>query len=486
MTRIAPEKPLPHVLPHEYPSTIPDYSGAANAGSELPSQANPSTAKSIWRSVLGWSGLVAASFAAGWYFGGARESRYHQISLTEGAATSQESSSAIPVTVAPISERTVARTVSAVGSLHAFEDVAVSSKVEGRVQRILADLSTRLKPGDVLLELDATDARLAVRQAERSLQAELAKWGFQGVPDETIDLSQLPSVRSAKAKFDLSTARFERMQRLKSTGSVSDDDFDQARTDLGVLENEWHKEQLLAQSSAAVARLRAADLAIAEQRLADCQVRVPVPSLTDPEVEPEYIVSERLVSEGSLLRPGTEVFRLVFGRTLKLRLSVPEMHAASVQPGQRVDVYPSSMDKPLPGTVAKVAPSVDRATRTFMVEVYVSNALGSLKPGGFAKASIRIAESERAVTVPTSSVYSLAGVQKVFVLDDGVVKEHQVVLGEQTKDWVEITQPSLPVGALVATSGQRLLSDGVSVKVRVAEDHRDEEPSPKPTSEDPS
>ncbi|MFN9853577.1 MAG: hypothetical protein ACK57P_17315, partial [Planctomycetota bacterium] len=115
MTRIAPEKPLPHVLPHEYPSTIPDYSGAADAGSELPSQANPSTAKSLWRSVLGLSGVVAASVAAGWSVGGARASRQQQISLTEGAATSQESSTAVPVTVAPISERTVARTVSAVG-----------------------------------------------------------------------------------------------------------------------------------------------------------------------------------------------------------------------------------------------------------------------------------------------------------------------------------------------------------------------------------
>jgi RND family efflux transporter MFP subunit len=480
MTRIAPEKPLQHVSSLEYPL------GTAEPRIELTSQAIPSAAKSIWRSMLGWSGLIAASFAAGWYFGGARESRQHQIALTEGAAASQESSTAIPVTVAPISERTVSRTVSAVGSLHAFEDVAVSSKVEGRVQRILVDVSTRVKPGDVLLELDATDARLAVEQSERSLQAELAKWGFKGVPDEKIDLSQLPSVRSAKAKFDLSTARFERMQRLKTTGSVSDDDFDQARTDLGVLENDWHKEQLLAQSSAAVARLRAADLAIAQQRLADCQMRAPVPSLTDPKVEPEYIVSDRLVSEGSLLRPGTEVFRLVFGRTLKLRLSVPEIHASSVQPGQRVDVYPRSMDQPLSGTVAKVSPTVDRATRTFMVEVYVSNALGSLKPGGFAKASIRVAESDRAVTVPTSSVYSLAGVQKVFILDDGVVKERQVVLGEQTKDWVEITQPSLPVGALVATSGQRLLSDGISVKVRVAEDVREEATTPKPTSEDPS
>ena len=444
------------------------------------SMASRRRTRRILQSLIGWIGVVAVSFLAGWYFGGTRATRNSLITLRKELPATRDSSNAVPVTVEPITERTVARTVSAVGSLHAFEEVIVSPKVDGRVQRILADVATRVKPGDVLLELDATDIRLTVQQAERSLQAELAKWGFQGVPDENVDLSELPSVRSAKARFELSRARFERMQNLKSTGSVSDDDFDQARTDLGVLENEWRKEQLLAQSSAAVARLRAADLAIAQQRLIDCQVRAPIPSLSDPEHEAEYIVSERMVSEGSQLRPGTEVFRLVFGRTLKLRLSVPEVHASAIQVGQRVDVFPSSIAQPLSGTVAKVSPAVDRATRTFMVEVYVSNASGILKPGGFAKASIRVSESERAVTVPVSSVYSLAGVQKIFVIHDGVAKEYLVSVGEQAKDWVEIASPSIPVGAMVVTSGQRLLSEGVPVKIRSTEP-KDDEPAPTPT-----
>ena len=482
MTQIAPDKLLPHVSPVEptstsIPTVILDVPTPMHKRMESDNSASISSrrrTRRILQSIIGWIGVVAISFLAGWYFGGTRATQNSLITLREELPGSQDSSTAIPVTVEPIMQRSVARTVSAVGSLNAFEEVMVSPKLEGRVQRIVADVSTRIKPGDVLLELDATDARLAVQQAERSLQAELAKWGFQGVPDEDVDLSQLPSVRSAKAKYELSKARFERMQSLKTTGSVSDDDFDQARTDVGVLENEWRKEQLLAQSSAAVARLRAADLAIAQQRLNDCQVRAPIPSINDPEHEAEYVVSERLVSEGSLLRPGTEVFRLVFGRTLKLRLSVPETYATSVEVGQRVDVFPSSIEKPLSGKVAKVSPAVDRATRTFMVEVYVSNSAGTLKPGGFAKASIRIAESEQAVTVPMSSVYSLAGVQKIFVIQNGMANEYVVSIGEQGKEWVEISSPSIPVGAMVVTSGQRLLSDGVPVKVRSAEPKNDE------------
>jgi RND family efflux transporter MFP subunit len=154
------------------------------------------------------------------------------------------------------------------------------------------------------------------------------------------------------------------------------------------------------------------------------------------------------------------------GKTLKLRLAVPESYSAKVKVGQLVTVYPSAGAEPVQGRVSKIAPSVDRVTRTFVVEVEVPNESGNYKPGGFAKASILVGDAERAVTVPSSSIYSLAGIQKIFVIDQGMAREHHVQLGEQNEDWIEISEPQLPVGAQVITSGQRLLSDGLAVAVR--------------------
>jgi len=58
-------------------------------------------------------------------------------------------------------------------------------------------------------------------------------------------------------------------------------------------------------------------------------------------------------------------------------------------------------------------------------------------------------------------VYSLAGIHKIFLDDEGRAKEEHVVLGEQGKDWVEILSPELAANQQVITSGQRMLSDGV-------------------------
>ena len=419
-------------------------------------------AKSNWTN-WAWVVVTALSFLAGRFVIGERH-RDTLVALNEdGSASSLYRGDAVVITAETVTLRPIQRTVDAVGTLHGFEELTVSSKVEGRVEKIHHDLSSIVKPGEILLELDATDARLAVDQSERSLQAELAKWGFASVPDEGYDLSQLPMVVSSRLRFDLAKSRLDRMLPLETTKSISQDDLEQAKSESQITESDWKNQLLMANSAAAVARLRAAELAIAKQKLRDCEIRVPTPTLTGNPQDEIYTVSERMVSEGTLLRPGTEVFRLVLGRTLKLRLPVPEVHSSRIAVNEKVLIATSSMPEGRVGRVAKISPSIERTTRTFIVEVEVPNEDGKCKPGSFAKASIQVGISEKSATVPLSALYSLAGINKIFLVQGDHVREIQVTLGEQTSEWVEIASPSIPSGSRVVTSGQRMLSDGAPV-----------------------
>lgn len=385
-----------------------------------------------------------------------------------GPATTSDSSR-IFVTSEPVVRRTLQRSVEAVGTLFGFEELAISSKLEGRVVKIHYDLASIVKPGDVLLELDETDAKLAVEQASRSVQAELAKWGFTQIPTDNEDLTKLPTVISAKLRYELAKSRLERMVPLQASNSISADDLEQAKSDARVLESDYRNQLLMAGSAAATARLRNAELMIAQQRLNDCKLRVPTPTMTDNAADQIYAISERLVSEGSQLRQGTEVFRLVLGKTLKLRLAVPEAFSGKIATGQKVLLTTSSIDHETEGTVARISPAIDRATRTFIVEVEVPNHEGLLKPGSFAKAKILIDSDPNAITVSHAAVYSFAGIHKLFLLENQSAREVKVRLGDQSSEWVEIVEPKLSEGAMVITSGQRLLSEGALVSLREIE-----------------
>ena len=408
--------------------------------------------------------LLVAAFGGGWWFANNQANHHERMSLPESELVLKND--AIVVTAEPIVYRDVQRYVEAVGTLNGFEEITLSSKQEGRVLRIHHDLSSIVKPGELLLELDSTDAKLAYDQANRNVQTELAKWGFKSVPDESEDLQQLPTVVSARLRFELAQSRLTRMTPLKASNSVSAEDWEQAKSDVLVQQSEWQNQLLMANSAAATARLRNAELAIADQRIKDISIRAPLPTVLSNPADHFYSISERLVSEGTLVRPGTEVFKLVLGKTLKLRLSIPEAYSRQVMVGQTVDLVTGASQKASIGTIERIAPSIDRTTRTFVVEVTVPNQDGFLKPGGFAKAKILVGKDTKATTIPIHGLYSFAGLNKVFINENSVAKEFKVKLGVQTDEWVEIVEPALPANGSVVTSGQKLLSEGCSISLR--------------------
>src|SRR5437870_668205 len=98
--------------------------------------------------------------------------------LPPEAAGSHADAGAVTVTVSPVSFQPVQRIVGVVGTLHGYEEISLGAKVAGRVRKIAHDMADRVKPGELLLEIDPTDYQLNVRQAQRSLQVELAKLGL--------------------------------------------------------------------------------------------------------------------------------------------------------------------------------------------------------------------------------------------------------------------------------------------------------------------
>ena len=416
--------------------------------------------------LLGGVAILSIAFGLGWWLAAKRSHQRDRITLPASIHTKNQDE--VVVTATPVARRAVQRFVEAVGTLHGFEEVTLSAKQEGRVLKIYHDLSSVVQPGERLLELDPTDAKLAYDQAERSVQTELAKGGFPKVPAEPDDLRNLPTVVSARLRFELAQSRLQRMMPLRQSNSISIEDFEQAKSDALVLESDWQHQLLMANSTAATARLRNAELAIANQRLRDIVICAPIPTMQTAASNQTYSITERMVSEGTLVRPGTEVFRLVLGHTLKLKLAVPEAYSNDVVVGQSVEVLTGSILKPTIGTIARISPAIERSTRTFIVEVDVPNQDRLVKPGGFAKARILISMDENATTIPLAGLYSFAGIHKIFVVQDGFAREIKVTLGEQTHDWVEIASPKLPEDSVVVTSGQRLLADGISISVREA------------------
>jgi RND family efflux transporter MFP subunit len=435
--------------------------------------------RGLLRRAIRWTvGLVIAGAAVG---GGlllvGRHGGAAQAPVERPAVT-------VAVTLAPVTPRAVQRTVAVVGSLYGRDEIAILPKVDGRVIRIYHDVGDTIRPGEVLLELDPTDYELAAAEARRALELELAKLGLKELPGEAYDVSRLPMVVRAAAQERDAALRRDRVQRLG--GVTSDEDRETAEMNWAVAKAGSQQALLDARATLAAARHRQAALDIALQKLKDTKVLVPGAAATtapvrlaaaDPADGPEYAVAQRSVSEGEMVyaAPGmaTTLYRLIIDRPLKLKATVPERFRGAVKVGQEVrlavESYPG---QEFAGQVARVNPSVDRASRTFQIEVHVPNDDRKLSPGSFAKAQV-LTHTGQAPTVPEEALVTFAGVTKVFVVQGEKAREVQVRTGQvvtvtdqgRPRTWIEV-EGELPPGAPVITSGQTQLGDGTPVRVR--------------------
>ncbi|HJZ53629.1 MAG TPA: efflux RND transporter periplasmic adaptor subunit [Gemmataceae bacterium] len=384
----------------------------------------------------------------------------------------------IPVTVAALAPITLNRTVPVVGSLDPYKEVTLAPKVDGRVLRVIRDVGDVVYPGDVLLELDATDYELDVRVARAGLEAELARINLTELPTGELDLDSVKSVARARASLNLAEKDFVRVKDERARGIGSSQSYDKAEAEVELAKTAKQVAEADARATLANARKMKASLEQAEQRLHDTVLRAPVPeewpawaAAVGPGFTPfRYQVAQRMVWEGEMVRgmPEKYAFRLVIDHALKLRAAVPEKFAPDVCPGQtvavRVDAY---SDRAFTGVVSRVSPTVDSQNRTFQVEVVVPNcdARWRIKAGTFAKGEILIRADAGVATVPPEAIVSFAGVNKVFVADGDHAKAIEVQLGQRDKTWVEVIGP-VPPNVKVITSGFSQLVDGSPIRIR--------------------
>jgi len=364
-------------------------------------------------------------------------------------------SSAVAVQSAAVEVRDLQRTVEAVGSLDPNEEITVSNQVEGMVSKVFVDLGDSVKAGQVIAQLDTSELELAVRQQTAALQQELARLGLTETSAD-IDDATTSLVRQASATFSEAGVQLERTKGLVAQGLVPRQQLDEQQARYNVAEAVLNAARENVRNIRATITARRVSLALAQKKLADAKVIAPI----------NGFIKERLISEGLYLKVNSPVVIIVQNSPLKLRFDVPENAFDSVRlngPVQfQIDSFPNQKFN---GKISRIAPSVDRQSRTMKVEAIVNNTDGVLKPGLFARVTILTGRRDKALTVPTAAVFQFAGLEKVFVIENGKIAERIVRSGSQNETFIEIVE-GVKEGDVVATSNLGSLQTGREVTTR--------------------
>ena len=359
------------------------------------------------------------------------------------------------VTVTPVAERSLARTVTANGTLAADEQVVLGTKVAGRLAEVTVDLGTRVKRGQVIGRLDQSDFKLRVDQAEAALQQARARLGLSPTgSDEQVDPAQTAIVRQAHAVLEEARLTRDRSIKLMQQDLIARAQLDTAEANLKVAEGRYQDAVEEVRNRQGIIAQRRSELDLARQQLSDTVLVSPF----------DGAVSLKQASVGEYLAAGAPVATLVRVHPLRLRVPVPEREGLGVRSGQPVKLTVEGDTTAYTGRIVRLSPIVQEQNRTLMVEAEVPNERALLRPGSFARVEIVTDTGQPVVTVPAASIITFAGVEKVLVVRQGKTAEVRVTTGRRLGDDVEIVDGLKRGDPVVAAPGN--LTGGQSVTVR--------------------
>lgn len=339
------------------------------------------------------------------------------------AATAQSPPTTLPaVTVTRAGDAGVVPVLRYTGTVTAERDAALSPRVAGLVSAVRVEDGDAVKRGAVLLELDATLAKLSLDQSRAALE--------------------------------------EARVRLKDQVRLRDD------AAALVAANNIAKTQALtlaAEADMAAAAVRRLEAEAARQAEVVARHKLVAPF--------DGVVRRRIAEVGEWVDSSAPVIELVTLSPVRLDVQVPQERYPVVKPGQAVtvelDAFPGET---FAGKVRARVPASDPASRTFLVRVVLEGTGGRVIPGMSGALGLRL-PATGGVTVPRDAVIRGSdGANRVWTVTPGETAgtgkatARVVTLGTAQDGRVAI-RTGLAAGALVVVRGNENLREGQAVRI---------------------
>jgi len=178
------------------------------------------------------------------------------------------------------------------------------------------------------------------------------------------------------------------------------------------------------------------------------------------------VITEKRVETGDVVSGQARLFTVADVSTLVVRVQVSELDISGIREGQTTGVTIDALGgSRFQGTIRRIFPAADSATRMVPVEVALSGAAAQrLRPGYLARVTLRLGERPGIILAPISAVVGSRDARAAFVVKAGKAERRQLRLGQTSGEFVEVLEGLVPGDSVVAVGADRL-NDGATVRV---------------------
>ncbi len=233
------------------------------------------------------------------------------------------------------------------GPLVVENQVDVATQREGVVAKVLVDIGTRVRKGQLLAELDnrqlSANREMAADKV-RAIEADGKNWS---------------------AQLDIDKADLARSEAMWKADLITKEQVEHARAK--VVSSKFEVEREVENAQTARDSLKSIELELEKTRV----------------VAPfDGVVARRYVRLGQKVSVGDRMFWVTEVTPMNVRFTLPQEFIGKIGIGDRVSVFiPTETEKKYPAKVMLLSPVVDPSSGTIEVQARVGEPAGDLRPG---------------------------------------------------------------------------------------------------------
>jgi len=306
------------------------------------------------------------------------------------------------VKVKEITPSTFVESFKVVGVVKPYASAKISSEEGGLILSILKNKGDRVSAGQVVVRL---------------------KKDTEGATYE-----------QALAQYELAKINFDKQKQLYE---------ENATTEIQYLTAKWQLE--------AAGR----GLEVLRTRLNKGYIRSPI----------NGVVDDKFMNKGEMSAPGMPILNIVDVSRVKISGGVPERYINDVKMGQNVkitvEVLPGAEFE---GEVSYISPTLSSTSRTFEIEIVISNKDRMLKPEMNANIQIAKPKLDNSVVIEQDLMVDFGEEKYVFILEGDVARKRVIETNGRNGNKVLVTK-GLNIGDKIVNEGFQALADGEKVQV---------------------
>ena len=343
----------------------------------------------------------------------------------QGRSAKAEGQMAVPVTIAPVEQKTTSVELGSFGTVEAYSSVELKTQTTGILTGVHFTEGQMVKKGDLLLSIDSREPQVALKAAQANLEKD-------------------------KAQFKNAEKEAARQTELLHKGFASQDEYDKSTTVVETLQAAIDADKAAVENAAL--------------QLDYCSIRSPI----------DGCIGKLHINQGNLIKADdTSVVTVKQIDPIYVSFWVPEQYLPAVQKYMATSnldvrvVQPYEKQEPIHGSLTFVDNTVDDSanTRTIRLRATFSNKDQRLWPGQYVNVVLTLTHEPNSLVIPSQAVQTGQSGQFVYVVKSDRTVEAKPVTVKRTMNDETVVEGIQP-GETVVTDGQMRLVPGARVEIK--------------------